>query len=178
MLIGHILDSIFPASEKTAAFFLAAVLSLASQAQVLTRPTGPVVLTVSGKIAHKNSEAFAEFDAAMLDAMPVSQISTSTPWRKGGVTFSGPSLKALLTAVGASGQTLRMIALDDYAVRVPIGDATLFTPVLARKIDGIALKIKDRGPLFMIYLFDDRPELKNDLYYGRSIWHLSRIVVE
>lgn len=114
----------------------------------------------------------------MLDALPVSVISTSTPWQKGVVTFSGPSLKTLLKLVGAYGKTLQLTALDDYVVQVPVDDVTQFNPVLSRRVDGQVLKIKDRGPLFLIYPFDAVPALKTDVYYDRSIWHLTRIVVE
>jgi hypothetical protein len=63
-------------------------------------------------------------------------------------------------------------------VRVPVQDAHQFNPILARKIDDAELKVKDQGPLFMVYPFDELPTLKNDLYYGRSIWHLTSMVVE
>lgn len=158
--------------------WLLAVLPLVTVAQGLSKPTGPVVLQVSGKIALTNSGDLAEFDAAMLDALPVSHIATTTPWQKGVVSFAGPSLKTLLNAVGAHGQTLRMVALDDYTVQIPVDDAVQFNPVLSRRMNGVALKVRDRGPLFLIYPFDDRPALKNELYYNRSIWHLARIVVE
>ncbi len=157
---------------------LLALAPLASVAQGLSKPVGPVVLQVSGKIAQTNAAGLAQFDAAMLDALPVEKIVTATPWQKGVVTFTGPSLKALLDAVGAQGQTLRMVALDDYSVRVPVSDAAQFNPVLSRRMNGVALKVRDRGPLFLIYPFDDRPALRDELYYNRSIWHLARIVVE
>jgi hypothetical protein len=165
-------------STQCAVVLLTAVMSLASQAQTLAKPVGPVILTVTGEIKHKNSANAAEFDAAMIDMLADSQIKTTTPWRKGVVTFAGPTLKSLLALVGAKGKTLRMTALDKYEVRVPFQDADQFNPILARKIDGVMLKVRDHGPFFMVYPFDDMPALKNDLYYGRSIWHLTSIVVE
>lgn len=157
---------------------LLAMMSLASFAQTLGKPVGPVVLQVSGKIAQTNAPGLAEFDADMLDALPLAQIITTTPWQQGLVTFAGPSLKTLLATVGAHGQTLSMVALDDYSVHIPLGDVAQFNPVLARRMNGVVLKVRDRGPLFMIYPFDDMPVLKSDVYYNRSIWHLTRIVVE
>jgi len=163
---------------KLVVVWLALVMTLGSEAQTLAKPVGPVIFTISGKISHKNSANGAEFDAAMIDALAFSQIKTSTPWRKGVVTFAGPTLKSLLALVGATGQVLRMTALDQYEVRVPVEDAHQFNPILARKIDDAELKIKDQGPLFMVYPFDELPSLKSDLYYGRSIWHLTSMVVE
>ncbi|PIQ53051.1 MAG: oxidoreductase [Comamonadaceae bacterium CG12_big_fil_rev_8_21_14_0_65_59_15] len=153
-------------------------LSASVHAQTLPKPVGPVILTVSGNIGNKNSAQGAEFDAAMMDAMAVSQIKTTTPWRKGVVSFSGPTLKSLLKLVAAHGQTLKMTALDKYEVTVPAADAEQFNPVLARKINGVTLRLRDHGPLFMVYPFDALPALQTDVYYGRSIWHLAKIVVE
>jgi len=157
---------------------LLAAVSFASVAQGLSKPVGPVVLQVSGKIGQTNAAGLAQFDAAMLDALPVSTIVTATPWQQGVVKFTGPSLKALLDVVGAQGQTLRLVALDDYSVQVPMGDVVQFNPVLSRRMNGVVLKVRDRGPLFLIYPFDGIPALKIDLYYNRSIWHIARIVVE
>jgi hypothetical protein len=84
----------------------------------------------------------------------------------------------LLALVGAKGQRLRMAALDRYEVQIPAENADKFNPVLARKIDGVVLQVRDHGPLFMVYPFDDLPALKTDLYYRRSIWHLASRVVE
>lgn len=147
-------------------------------AQGLPKPVGPVLLKVSGNISQTNAAGLAEFNAAMLDALAVSQIVTTTPWQQGVVTFSGPSFKALLNAVGAQGQTLRMIALDDYSIQIPMADVAGFNPVLSRRMNGVTLKVRERGPLFLIYPFDDVPALKSEMYYSRSIWHLTRIVVE
>lgn len=158
--------------------FFFGLLSSGLGAQVLPKPKGPVVLTVTGHISQRNTGDSAEFDADMLDALPVSQFTTASPWHKKQVAFAGPSLKTLLGAVGASGKVLTMIAMNDYEVKVPYDDAARFEPVLARRADGQVLTVRQKGPLFMIYPFDSKPVLKSDIYYSRSIWQLKRIVVE
>ena len=156
---------------------LAALFGVAG-AQTLAKPAGPVILSIGGQISQRNVGEFAEFDAAMLDALKVNQFSTTTPWHKNSVAFSGPSLQSVLNAVGAKGKVLRMKALNDYEIQVPFDDASEFGPVLARRADGVELTIRTKGPLFMIYPFDSKPKLKNDIYYSRSIWQLTKIVVE
>lgn len=143
----------------------------------LPKPSGSVILTVNGAITVRNSTDAAVFDAAMIRALPVQELRTRTPWYQEAVTFKGPLLQDLLDAVGARGQSLRIIALNDYAVEVPVEDARQFQPILAYEINGKRLSVRDKGPLFLIYPFDSRPELKNDLYYGRSIWQISSITV-
>jgi len=149
-----------------------------ANAQALPKPTGPVILTVSGKISQRNTVNSAEFDAQMLKAIPASQIVTKTPWQVPAARFSGPALKALLSAVGAHGKVLRLIALDRYEVNIPLEDVARYGPVLALRMDDKELKIRNRGPVLLVYPFDTYPEIDSEVYYGRSVWQLERIVVE
>ncbi|MEY4426561.1 MAG: hypothetical protein RL535_859, partial [Pseudomonadota bacterium] len=55
-----------------------------------TKATGPVLLKINGKISIKNAADAAEFDDAILDALPQKSIVTETPWTKGMVKFTGP----------------------------------------------------------------------------------------
>ena len=147
-------------------------------AQALPKPTGPVILTVSGNISQRNTVNSADFDAQMLKAMPASQIVTKTPWQSPAARFSGPTLKALLSAVGAHGNELRLIALDRYEVKIPFEDVARYGPVLALQMNDKELKIRNRGPVLLVYPFDSHPEIDSEVYYGRSVWQLERIVVE
>lgn len=147
-------------------------------ASVLPAPTQAVILTVTGNISVRNGKDGASFDAAMIDALPSHEFRTWTPWFKEPRTFSGPRLQTVLDAVGAKGTTLRMVALNDYSVDVPLDDARRFDALLARRIDGKTLGVRDKGPLFLIYPFDARPQTRNDLFYSRSIWQLTRMTVQ
>ena len=84
----------------------------------LPRPTGPVVLTVSGQITRTNAGDTAEFDLAMLEALPGRTARVSTPWAEGVNTFQGPLTRAVLDAVGARGSRLKMI--DNWAEPSPM----------------------------------------------------------
>lgn len=147
-------------------------------AQALAKPKGPVVLTVSGHIAQHNTADAAEFDLAMLNALPVHQFATKNPWKDPVMTYTGPALKTLLQAVGASGQTLRLVALDKYEAHVPMDDVARYNPVLALRVDGKPLTVRTLGPVQLMYPFDRYPEINVDLYSGRAVWQLRRIVVE
>jgi hypothetical protein len=152
--------------------------SASAQTGALAAPKGKVILTVSGAISNSNRAALAVLDAAMIDALPVHAIKTNTPWYKKPVTFSGPLLADVLKLVGAKGNTLVIKALNDYLVKVPSDDANLYQVILARKADGKVLSVREKGPLFLMYPFDTKPELKNDIYYGRSIWQIASISVQ
>lgn len=158
---------------------LTLLLSAASPwAQALDAAKGKVLLTISGAIGEKNQGDLAVFDAALLDRFKVYSITTVTPWYEGAKTFKGPRLKDVLAAVGAKGQKLHIKALNDYATVVPIADAEQWGVVMARSIDDKPLTVREKGPLFLIYPFDQNPELKNDIFYNRCAWQMASIRVE
>ena len=160
--------------------FLSIVLCLVGtivQADGLSVPKGPVVLTIAGNITHTNGDGVALFDRAMLEELESRSTVASTPWFDGPRTFEGPLASALLDAVGAQGSSLRVIALNDYSSDVPVADLRDFPVVFATHLDGEVMSVRDKGPLFMIYPFDESPELFNEVYFGRSVWQIARIEV-
>jgi hypothetical protein len=139
---------------------------------------GPVVLKINGKIGVKNTAGGAVFDDALLDELPQKSFVTETPWTKGRVKFTGPLLSDVLKAVNASGTNIKAIALNDYKVNIPVEDASKYGVILARQMDGKMLAIRDKGPLFVMYPFEQFPELKTSVYFSRCIWQLQSIFVE
>ncbi|PYB77709.1 molybdopterin-dependent oxidoreductase [Rhizobium wuzhouense] len=147
-----------------------------TSALALDAPKGPVVLTVKGAITNTNVGDTAEFDLAMLEALSGRKATMETPWTQGMVTFEGPLLSALLKAVGATGSTLSVKALNDYAAEVPADDAKLAT-ILATRMDGKLMSVRDKGPLMVVYPFDQDPSLYNEKYFSRSVWQIKEIEV-
>lgn len=147
-------------------------------ASALDRPQGRVVLTIGGLIGEKNAADRAEFDMAMLAALPQHSFSTRTPWYPAARKFTGPLLRDVLAAVGAKGQTLRAVALNDYKVTLPVEDCKRYPVVLARLMDDQPMPVRDKGPLFIIYPFDSDEALRSERYYSRSAWQLKHIEVE
>ncbi len=156
---------------------LTAALPFAALASELSDPTGEVILTVSGLIENTNGDGVAEFDLAMLSELASRDTVTETPWHDGTPTFSGPLGTALLEAVGATGGTLRITALNDYAVDVPVEDLTSYPVIFATHMNGEPMAVRQKGPLFLIYPFSEYPELLNEVQFGRSAWQIARIEV-
>jgi hypothetical protein len=157
---------------------LAALLQAAPAAAAeLAKPTGKVVLEVTGQIANTNDGATAFFDMAMLEALEARTTVTSTPWYDTVRTFAGPTGKALIEAVGASGTMLRVTALNDYVTEIPLADLEAFPVILATSLDGAPMSVREKGPIFVIYPFDEQPELNNETYFGRSAWQVRSIEI-
>lgn len=147
-------------------------------AQALQAPTGKVVLTLSGKVGEKNTPNGAAFDMAMLAALPQKTFTTRTPWDRQSMKFSGPLLRDVLAAVKAQGTTLKAIAVNDYTTSIPASDADQFDMVLAHHMNGQPIPPRTKGPLFIVYPYDSKPELKSKIYQDRSAWQLKEIVVD
>lgn len=147
-------------------------------AEELETPKSNVILTVSGSIDKFNTVDKAEFDLAMLLQLKQSIIETKTPWTKGIIRFQGPKLSEVIALLGAKGTEIESIALNGYKIVIPIEDANKYSPILALKINGELMSIRDRGPSWIIYPWSDNKELQNKKYYTRSIWHLDRLIIK
>ena len=158
---------------------LAFSLTLAAfQVQALEQASGKVILTVAGKIAEKNTSSTATFDLAMIQKLPQHTFVTMTPWEKKPIQFTGPLLRDLLLAVKASGNTLKAAAINDYMTSIPVEDAKKFDVIMAHKMNGQDIPVKTKGPLFIVYPFDTKPELQTSTYYERSAWQLKSLTIE
>ncbi|TVP48206.1 MAG: oxidoreductase [Halomonas sp.] len=144
----------------------------------LEPPEGTVILVVSGKVGQPNVGDEAHFDKEMLEALVQHETITHTPWHDGAVSFSGPLGRAILEAVGAGGESMRVLALNDYASTIPVSDFEHYDVILAMQANGKALRVRNQGPLFVIYPFDDHPGLLNEEVLMRSVWQVARIVIE
>jgi hypothetical protein len=144
----------------------------------LSSPTGPVILTVTGRITNTNAGKTAEFDMAMLEALPGRTAKVSTPWAEGVNAFQGPLARAVLEAVGAEGTKLKVTALNDYSAEVPAEDFIKLNVILALKKNDAYLPVRNQGPIFVIYPFDTNPGLYNEVYFGRSVWQVKSIEVQ
>lgn len=140
-------------------------------------PKGRIVLTLSGKLKRPNAQDRAVFDMAMLAALPQHSFKTKTPWYGEPRKFTGPLLRDVLAAAGAEGKSLEAIAINDYKVSIPVEDALKHEVIVARLMDDQAMPLRDKGPLFIIYPFDEEPELRSSLHYSRSVWQLKALVI-
>jgi hypothetical protein len=160
-----------------AAAAAAPFVSIPARAPALEAPKGPVVLTVSGALEHVNDGSLARFDVAMLDAIERAAFTTATPWHDHRARFEGVSGKALMRAVGAKGAQVSAVALNDYASTIPMSDFLELGLLIASRVDGRQLTVREKGPLWIVYPFDSSPKLNSGVYHGRSVWQLARLEI-
>ena len=115
------------------------------------------------------------YDQAALQAFGPVSFATSTIWTEGQPTFTGVPLQTILTDAGINEGTVSAVAINDYAVQIPVDEVTADYPIVAFQQDGQAMSVRDKGPLWVIYPYDSDPALQSEVTYARSIWQLVRI---
>lgn len=155
--------------------FVIATQALASE---LPKPAGKVLLTLSGNIENTNEQGKTVFDIASLEKLGMVSFQTASPWYNGRTTFTGIPMKTLMEYVGAKGSVVKVTALNDYTTVIPLSDFNKYNVILALKINGEYMRVRDKGPLFIVYPYDSKPELNNQVYYSRSAWQVSRMSID
>jgi hypothetical protein len=159
---------------------IATALALYSALPALALPpaSGKVILTISGKVADKNTADAAQFDLAMLEKLPQQTFTTKTPWSKDPIRFTGPLLRDVLAAAKANGTTIKAMALNDYKTAIPVDDAKRYDMIVAHRMNGELIPVRTKGPLFIVYPFDSKAELQSARFYARSAWQLKSMDIE
>ncbi|TKB48796.1 hypothetical protein FCL40_11065 [Ferrimonas sediminicola] len=141
----------------------------------LAPPTGPVVLTVSGSLERTNARHQASFDRQMLAQLPQSSVTTLTPWTERPHRYQGVLLTDLLRHLGASGSRVKAIALNDYFTHLDLSELSRFPLLLATRVNGREMRIRDKGPIWLILPLSDFPELDQPSFHEKMIWQLRRL---
>ena len=137
-------------------------------------PAG-TILVVDGAIAGGGA---ASFDLQKLKAMPVTRVTTMTPWTDGESLYEGVRVRDLLDQLGAKGKALQADAVDDYQVTIPMEDIRDYDVIIAYAMNGKPLPEDDKGPLWIIYPYTEYSGLQKDVYFSRSVWQLTRLTVK
>lgn len=159
-----------------------AIISAAHASNSIAEPEGPVILEVQGHLsaaqgAATGAERVIRFDRAGLELLPQKTLETYTDWTEGPQAFEGVLLKDLLDYVGAIGKQIRAVALNDYAVTFPASDADDYPVLLALRRNGERMRIRDKGPIWIIYPNDDPSERTPGPHNEKMVWQLRRLEI-
>ena len=141
------------------------------QATAVPVVAGNLALTVD-----ENGQANRILTLAELDQLEQVSFATTTIWTDGNVEFSGVPLIRLLDNLPQS-SVLRLTALNDYSVDLPASDLVDIYPIIATRMNGQEISVRDKGPYWLVYPYDSDPVYQNETTYARSIWQLSMIQV-
>lgn len=143
----------------------------------LGSPQGRIVLTITGNIGNTNAPGRAEFDLEMLERLGLSKLTTWTPWTEGQIAFEGVLARRLLEAIDARGTEVDATALNEYACSIPIEDFHKYDVLLATRVNGRPLRVRDKGPIWIVYPWSGHAELDDFMTREKSVWQLSALHV-
>ena len=147
-------------------------------ADELAQPEGKIILVVKGSILHTNAPGVARFDYAMLTELGVVSEQIDTEWTPAGAVFDGIRTRRLMDVVGATGRRIRATARNDYSVSIPFADLAAHDTLLAFSRDGKRLRLRDQGPLWLMYVPRDPPDEIQSILNHRMVWQLQTLEVE
>lgn len=127
-------------------------------------------LTVTGP----SGDVVATYELSELKSMQEVIVNTTTPWTNGLQEFRGVPLAALLPDMDGAFE-LRLTAVNDYVVTMPSDLMTESIPIVAYERNGALMSVRDKGPFWLIFPFDDNDSFTTDAMLSRSIWQLFRI---
>ncbi len=110
--------------------------------------------------------------------MGLAEITTQTPWTDGRPVFRGVLTRDLLAAVGAQGDAITAVALDDYEYTIPMAKLEQYPIMVALDMNGEAMTPRDLGPIWIVYPRDDYPELDTQETDHRMVWQVRELVIE
>jgi hypothetical protein len=142
-------------------------------------PQDEVIVTVMGKIGNPNVDDSIQMDMETIESVGLVEYLVTDPFDTGDLTFQGPLMRDLLDLWGVPDDAtiLHMVALNDYAVDVPISDLREFPVIFAVKQDGEYMPISTRGPAMLVYPYNDF-DFDHAVYDNYWIWQIKSIEVQ
>jgi len=132
-----------------------------------------VILTVNNATDGRS----VSFTYEEMLALPQTEFRTSTIWTSDVDSYAGPSLAAVLDAAEMPHDDLRIYAINDYNVEFPAGNIAADAPILAIHVNGEPFSIRDKGPIWLLFPFDDNDSYRTEDNFALSVWQLNQIDV-
>ncbi|WP_151719137.1 oxidoreductase [Gemmobacter serpentinus] len=114
-------------------------------------------------------------DRLTLETLPQKTVKTSTIWTDGVIEFSGPVLIDVLHQAGIDSGRVEFLALNDYRLEMEVADFSKDWPIIATRREGEPFGIRENGPLWVIYPFDEGGQLSDERTFAASVWQLVKI---
>ena len=141
-------------------------------------PAEATILTVTGNIRTVNETEQIIMDIPTIESVGQVEYTVLDPFKDEEITYTGVLMSDLLDLwqIGEEATTLRMTALNDYMVEVPISLIRDFPVIFAMQANGEYMPIADKGPAMLVLPYhrfeSERPS--SDAYW---IWQIKSIDV-
>lgn len=157
---------------RTLSLFFALVVFGVASVRVLA--ADDAVLTIinhgAGGVVEKT-----EFTLHDISALNQKTIVTTTPWTDGAQEFVGVACNGVLENIRRDVGEYVAKALNDYSVTIPAPALNDDACLIAVKRNGELMSVREKGPLWIVFPYDEDEKFESSAYQSYSIWSLSSI---
>ncbi len=153
-------------------FFRAAVFTLAMPVAAFAQD----ILSVMGP----DGTAVKTYSLEQLDALEQTTYVTKNPFIDGTSEFSGPLARVVFADAGQDmpkDAQVRVSAINDYKIDMPLSDILDYDVMLATRRDGQPMSLREKGPIWIMYPISDHLELEDEAINSRLVWQTKSIQV-
>jgi len=112
-----------------------------------------------------------------LQALPQQSFRTKTFWTEGSHEFTGPSIGAIAALGPGPAVSARVDGFDDYSATLTAEEWEGHGAILAIWFDGQYMRIRDKGPYWIMFPADDNPgQFYSQEVQEKLVWHVGHIV--
>ncbi|WP_295895263.1 hypothetical protein [uncultured Vibrio sp.] len=112
--------------------------------------------------------------------IPTNSFKTKLPWYEEPNAFTGMLVTDLISYLGKQPSdvtNVSFIALNDYAASSTIEDILKYEPIIAYKMNKNKMKIRNKGPYWLVFNVDKYQEIDNDIFYTQMVWQIDEIII-
>lgn len=115
-------------------------------------------------------------DRAALEQLEQISFETTTIWTEGRITFSGPRLRDVLAGAGIIEGRILLQALNDYEVEMDLEEMGENWPIIATRQNGQPFEVRDQGPLWLVFPYEEDLGLSLERVHTLSVWQLVQVL--
>lgn len=132
-------------------------------------PNNEVILTVTGKVGTTNEGNAILMDKETIEDVGLIEYEVHDPFENRPIIYRGVLMSDLLALwqVPDDVETIRLTALNDYQVDIPIEDFQQYPVLFAMQADGAYMEPSYRGPAMLVYPLD---QYDFDIVSVKSRW--------
>ncbi|EGA71185.1 hypothetical protein VISI1226_06673 [Vibrio sinaloensis DSM 21326] len=103
---------------------------------------------------------------------------TKLPWLDKSALFTGFKASDLLNYYRIDDAfSVSFVALNDYASSSRVEDLLQYQPIIAYQMDGEKMKVRNKGPYWLVFDLDKYPEIDNAGYHSQMVWQIDEIMI-
>lgn len=146
---------------------------------IIPPPQDEPILTISGKIGANKLADTLQMDRATIERVGVVEYRVKDPFSGESVRYRGVLMRDLLELwqVDEDAQQVYLVALNDYAIEVPLSEFYQYPVLFALQADGVYMEPDTQGPAMLVYPVDqytfDLAEVKRNW-----IWQIKSIALQ